>query len=249
MREGDGSQRASRIGTEENVSIDLVTRREQRQIRASEKREVFDLLKDVGLALTSMLGRCCEVVIHDTGDLEHSIVWIEGDVTGRKIGGMLSDMGLEALRKGETHPVFNYTTYTETGKTLKSCSIWLRDHSGQVYGAFCINLDVSVVEQIQDFVRDLAPDTSRLDLGEDHAQSLHDLLDTMIAECEYRIGAPAEEMTKDERIAMVRILDERGAFQVRNSVAYVAGRAGVTRKTIYNDLREIAGEKGDTKAP
>ena len=44
---------------------------------------------------------------------------------------------------------------------------------------------------------------------------------------------------------MVRILDERGAFQVRNSVSYVAGRAGVTRKTIYNDLREVSESKGD----
>jgi predicted transcriptional regulator YheO len=230
------------------MSSDFVATKMRRAMLASEKREVFDLLKDVGLALTSMLGRCCEVVIHDTTDLEHSIVWIEGDVTGRRVGGMLSDLGLEALRKGETHPVFNYTTYTQTGKTLKSCSIWLRDSMGQVYGAFCINLDVSAVEQFQDFIRDLAPDTSRFDMGEDHARSLHDLLDTMIAESEYRIGTSTEDMSKDERVEMVRMLDERGAFQVRNSVAYVAGRAGVTRKTIYNDLREVAGDKSDAEA-
>jgi predicted transcriptional regulator YheO len=230
------------------MSSDFVATKMRPTMLASEKREVFDLLKDIGLALTSMLGRSCEVVIHDTTDLEHSIVWIEGDVTDRRVGGMLSDLGLEALRKGETHPVFNYTTYTQTGKTLKSCSIWLRDSAGRVYGAFCINLDVSAVEQFQDFLRDLAPDTSRLDMGEDHARSLHDLLDTMIAECEYRIGTSTEDMTKDERVEMVRMLDERGAFQVRNSVAYVAGRTGVTRKTIYNDLREIAGDKSDAEA-
>jgi predicted transcriptional regulator YheO len=52
----------------------------------------------------------------------------------------------------------------------------------------------------------------------------------------------------EDRIEMVRMLDERGAFQVRDSVAYVAGRTGVTRKTIYNDLREIAGDKSDAEA-
>jgi predicted transcriptional regulator YheO len=219
----------------------LVTeRRRERVASVAHKREVFDLLKDVGLALSAILGRCCEVVIHDTSDLEHSIVWIEGDVTGRRVGGMMSDAGLEKLRSGDTHPLFNYTTYTDTGKTLKSASIWLRDPSGEIYGAFCVNLDVTAIELLQDFVRDLAPDSSRVDLGETHSQSLHDMLDTMIAECEYRIGRAAEKMAKNERIEMVRMLDERGAFQVRNSVAYVAGRAGVTRKTIYNDLRDIA---------
>lgn len=233
------------------MSAEMVTTRthgqRRRQKPSSEKRQVFDLLKDVGLALSSMLGRCCEVVIHDTSDLEHSVVWIEGDVTGREVGGVMSDRGLENLRKGEAHPLFNYTTYTDTGKTLKSCSIWLRDSEGEIYGAFCINLDVTAIEQLQDFVRDLAPDSSRADVVETHAQTLHDLLDTMIAECEYRIGASAEEMTKDERVEMVRILDERGAFQVRNSVSYVAGRAGVTRKTIYNDLREVSESRGDAE--
>jgi len=228
------------------MSTDLVTIRTMpRQGLSAEKREVFDLLKDVGLALSAMLGKSCEVVIHDTSDLEHSIVWLEGDVTGRKVGGMMSDVGLESLRKGETHPVFNYTTYTETGKTLKSCSIWLRDPRGEVYGAFCINLDVTAVQQLQAFLRDLSPDTARADLGETHAQSLHDLLDAMIAECEYRLGTTADDMTKDQRIQMVRLLEERGAFQVRNSVAYVASRAGVTRKTIYNDLSEVAKDRAE----
>jgi predicted transcriptional regulator YheO len=39
------------------------------------------------------------------------------------------------------------------------------------------------------------------------------------------------------------MLDHRGAFQVRNSAAMVADRLGVTRKTIYNYLREIEGEQ------
>ena len=234
------------------MSRDVETARVLGQVKRRKpspgKREVFDLLKDVGLALTAMLGKSCEVVLHDTTDLEHSIVWLDGDVTGRDVGGTMTDYGLQRLQKGETHPVFNYTTYTETGKTLKSCSIWLRDSEGDIYGAFCINLDVTAIEYLQDLVRDLAPDTSRADVGETHAQTLQELLDKMIAECEYQIGAVAEDMTKDERIRMVRMLDDRGAFQVRNSVSYVAGRAGVTRKTIYNDLSEISESRADSES-
>jgi predicted transcriptional regulator YheO len=203
------------------------------------KPEVLELLKDIGLAIASLLGKSCEVVIHDTSDLEHSIVWVQGDITGRRVGGMMTDLGLEMLRQGQTHPLFNYTTYTESGKTLKSASIWLRDGNGEICGGYCINLDITPVLALREFSQGLAPEDARVDLSEGHAADLADMIDTMIAECEYRIGIPAEGMNKDQRLEVVGFLDERGAFQVRNSAVIVANRLGVTRKTVYNYLREI----------
>jgi predicted transcriptional regulator YheO len=211
------------------------------------KPEVLELLKDVGLAIASLLGKSCEVVIHDTSDLEHSIVWVQGDVTGRHVGGMMTDLGLEMLRQRQAHPLFNYTTYSESGKTLKSASIWLKDGHGEICGGFCINLDITPVLALREFSRDLAPEDARTDLSEAHAADLGDMIDTMIAECEYRTGTPASGMNKDQRLEVVRFLDKRGAFQVRNSVVIVADRLGVTRKTVYNYLREI--ERNRIEAP
>ena len=203
------------------------------------KPEILNVLKDIGLAIASLLGKSCEVVIHDTSDLEHSVVWVQGNVTGRRVGGMMTDLGLEMLRQGQTHPLFNYTTYTESGKTLRSASIWLRDGNGEICGGFCINLDITPVLALREFSRDLAPDGARMDLSEAYVTDLGDMIDTMIAECEYRVGTPADGMNKHQRLEVVRFLDERGAFQVRNSAVIVANRLGVTRKTIYNYLREI----------
>ena len=227
------------------MSIDTLRRLRRAEAATLNKYEVFDLMKDAGLAITSLLGRHCEVVIHDLADLEHSIIWIEGNVTGRKVGGMMGDLGLEMLRKGDTHPLFNYVTYSESGKTLKSCSMWLRDSEGQIYGAFCINLDVTGIDMLRDFLQDIAAGSFEMGLSEAHPQDLNDMLDTMIAEAEYRIGTPAGDMAKDERIHLVRFLDDRGAFQVRNAVAIVASRLGVTRKTIYNYLSEAARGRGE----
>jgi len=221
------------------LSSDTLSRVRRSERATLKKREVFDLLKHVGLAVTALFGRSCEVVIHDTSDLEHSIVWVEGNVTGRWIGGVMSDLGLEMFRKGNTHPHSNYRPFTESGKTLKGASIWLRDSAGEIYGAFCINLDVTAIEMFEGFVRDLAAGAPQPQLTEAFPQDLHDMLDTMIAESEYRMGKAANDMNKDERIEAVRFLEERGAFQVRHSAAIVAGRLGVTRKTIYNYLSEL----------
>jgi len=203
------------------------------------------LLKDVGMAITSLLGRWCEVVIHDTSDLEHSIVWLQGNVTGRRPGGMMTDLGLEMLRRGQTQPLLNYTAYTERGKTLRSASIWLRDAYGEICGGFCINLDVTPMLALREFSRDLAPGDARTDLSEAHVTDLGDLIDTLIAECEYRMGTPADEMNKDQRLEVVHFLDGSGAFQLRNSAVIVANRLGVTRKTIYNYLREIERDEAE----
>jgi predicted transcriptional regulator YheO len=218
-----------------------VTRSEGRGSELA-RRDIFDLAKDFGMAVASLLGKWCEVVIHDTSDLEHSIIWVQGDITGRRVGGMLSDVGLEMLHRGEAGPLFIYTTQTEDGKTLKSASMWLRDSDGKICGALCLNLDVTPILLLHEFAGELAPEES-LAMSEHHVTDLSDLIDILVAQCEHQMSTPATEMSKDHRIEVVRILDERGAFQVRNSVVEVANRLGVTRKTIYNYLREIEEER------
>jgi predicted transcriptional regulator YheO len=190
-----------------------------------------------------MLGESCEAVIHDLSDLEHSIIWIQGDVTGRNVGGSVTDLGLEALRKHATEPLLNYTTYTESGKTLTSSTIWLRDMSGEPYGAFCINLDVTPVLVALDFLRRLAPHTQQSQAGERFFRSPHEMLDAIMAEFETKVRIVAKDMNREQRIEIVRFLEERGAFQLRNAAPIVASRLGVTRETVYTYLSEVAGAR------
>jgi predicted transcriptional regulator YheO len=161
---------------------------------------------------------------------------------------MMPEVALKRLREGDIHPIFNYTVHTESGKTLRSCRIWLRDSDNRIYGAFCINLDVTPVMKLQDSIQDFARGMLDPEVGESYPQvfqDLGDMLETMIVESEYRIGRPVQQMGKDERLELVRFLEERGAFQVRRSAAIVADRLGVTRKTVYNYLSEIARDRAE----
>jgi predicted transcriptional regulator YheO len=220
-----------------------VNRLEDSRVRDLGQHEIFGVLKDIGLAIRALLGEGCEVVIHDTRDLERSIVWIDGEVTGRSVGDMMTDVELEWLRQGKAGLRFGYVTSGESGRTLRNECIKLRDSSGGICGTFCITMDVTPLVLLQEFAGHLAPDYSRPELGEGFVADLGDMIDIIMAECEYRIGAAAKEMDRDQRIEVIRMLDHRGAFQVRNSAAMVADRLGVTRKTIYNYLREIGGEQ------
>ncbi len=64
-------------------------------------------------------------------------------------------------------------------------------------------------------------------------------LDRMIGQVEAELGAPLPELSRAQKQAAVRMLDERGAFSLRKSIEDVADAMGVSRITIYNYLNAI----------
>ena len=103
-------------------------------------------LRPLMAGIVGAFGKHCEVVLHDLTRPERSIVWIEGNVTGRRVGGTLTDLGLAKLRLSDTQEdLLGYVTQTRDGKVLRSSSVFLRDANGSVIGALCINLDITAL--------------------------------------------------------------------------------------------------------
>ncbi len=209
---------------------------------ALSKEAVFRLLTEIGEALTAMLGEWCEVVVHDVSDLEHSIISMSGNVTGRQVGGHMPDLGLALLRSGQTKPVINYSNYTDDGKKLKSSSIFVHAENGEPVGTLCINLDITPALLFERYLHTLASEGRDPEVTEFFFEDMGQMVDTMIAESAYQVGKPVSLMTKSERVKVVELLDGRGAFQLKKSVPLVASRLGVTQKTIYNYLAELSVE-------
>ena len=68
---------------------------------------------------------------------------------------------------------------------------------------------------------------------------LHDALGQMVAAVEEQLGAPLSELSREQKQAAVRLLDQRGAFLLRKAVESVGEMMGVSRITIYNYLNAI----------
>lgn len=226
------------VATQVEEKIKMPVARSEEDVEA-----LFRMLKVIGEAVSATLGDWCEVVVHDLRDLDHSIVYISGNVTGREVGGHMTDLGLTTLRSGRTDPLMNYTSYTDDGKTLKSSSIFVYDEHGNPVAGFCINLNVTPLLLFQRFLRTLPAGGEEPDVSESFAPDLGQMVETMIAECAYEVGKPISLMSKTDRVNLVGLLDERGVFQLRKSVPLVAKRLGVTHKTIYNYLTELAGDQ------
>ena len=56
-----------------------------------------------------------------------------------------------------------------------------------------------------------------------------------------RVGKPAREMNKADRLRVIEYLKNMDAFSYRRAVPYVAAHLGVSRYTIYKYLDEVNG--------
>jgi hypothetical protein len=70
---------------------------------------------------------------------------------------------------------------------------------------------------------------------------VHGTLDRMIVSVEAQLGSPLAQLSREDKQRAVRLLDERGAFQLRKSVEEVADALSVSRFTVYNYLNAGAG--------
>lgn len=89
-----------------------------------------------------------------------------------------------------------------------------------------------------------APAADAGDLGAG-ATDLTDGLSRLIADVERELGGQLSTLPRAEKQHAVRLLEERGAFEMRRSAETVAEALGLTRFTVYNYLnriRESAGE-------
>jgi predicted transcriptional regulator YheO len=203
--------------------------------------------------LAEMFGPDCEVVLHDIARLPHSIVAIEnGSVTGRTVGDVPTDLMLRSLRHvHDGQDVRQYVT-SRDGKILKSLAVTLRDENGDAYGILGLNVDISELVQAQ---RTLANLTAVGRLGgeaapakeEIFAGDIRDVVAGMITKILNEMGRTPSAMSREEKMEVVKRLEERGAFLVKRSAEQVAEALDLSRYTIFSYLKEI--RHGDEGGP
>ncbi len=206
--------------------------------------------------LAEMFGPDCEVVLHDLSRLPHSIIAIEnGHVTGRTVGDVPTDLMLRTLRSADddTHDVRLYVSSSD-GKIFKSLAVTLRADDGRAFAILGLNYDLSDVVQTQ---RTLANFAAVGRLGSDavperdeiFAGDIRDVVAGMITKILNEMGKTPGVMNREEKMEVVKRLEERGAFLVKRSAEQVAEALDLSRYTIFSYLKEIRRPNGDASRP
>lgn len=220
--------------------------------REAERDAVLRALVPVVDGIAATFGPVCEAVLHDYRRPEESVVAVAGSVTGRTVGGAMSEIGLRVLARGdEARDELNYVTRTGTGKLVKSSTMVLRDSTGAVFGALCVNVDVTEVDRVQQLLSALAgtaagPSQAPVTTFGDDIDSV---VDALLDEHLRRQDQTWPALDRTRRLALFRGLDERGVFAVRRSVEQVAGRLGISRASAYNYLAQARTTAEDQGRP
>ncbi|MFP4179616.1 MAG: transcriptional regulator [Spirochaetaceae bacterium] len=206
-----------------------------------EDRQILESAAAVAEGLSRQFGAFCEVLVHSLEDPESSIIAIyNGHITGRKVGGPMTDFALSLLDKRETKEnVFGpYYSSTSDGRRLKSTTTVLRNTGGEVIGFFCINMDISA--PADEFLRELLPDTGDVQTVTEHYPlTAKDLVDNAFKNALDGVHGRTGISPTQKNKMVVEDLYRRGIFHVKNGVDLVAELLGVSRYTIYNYIREV----------
>jgi len=205
----------------------------------AERDAILAALRPVVDGIAATFGPVCEVVLHDYRRPEQSVVALAGAVTGRSVGGAMSQIGLRMVARGdEAADELNYVTRTDTGKLVKSSTMLLRDSSGAVFGALCVNVDVGAASEVHALLGALAgigggapAEAPVTTFGDD----IDSVVDVMLDAHRHQSWALLD---RAGRLDLFRSLDERGVFAVRRAIEQVAGRLGISRASAYSYLSQ-----------
>lgn len=205
---------------------------------ATELPAAFELLGRIGRAVVATIGPECEVVVHDLRQPEHSVIAISGNLTGRRVGAPVPD---RQLLPGEvdkfTEDDLRRTAITPTGRELLASTSWIRDRSGHIVGALCINVDRSGLERARDLIdAHLGPPDRTPPPLFSFASDIEELTQTAVAAVIGR--GPRRRLHPAQRVELLRRLDNDGVFALRGGASHVAADLGVSRSTVYGDLRK-----------
>lgn len=204
--------------------------------------------------LSAALGDNCEIALHDLTSKDQEIVAISNNpISGREVGAKLSNLSLHYLEEKQylNHDyVMNYKTVGNDGKLMRAATYFIKEEGREMpVGMLCINVNISDLEYLTSTIKKILGIKEEKDIEfkmdnpvEILSSPLYEMIDMYIKECLEKMGFPsyflAERLNVDEKIKVVKYLQEKGTFKVKGAIVLVAEKLAVSEPTVYRYLKK-----------
>ena len=205
-------------------------------------------------SLSAALGDNCEIALHDLTSKDQEIVAISNNpISGREVGAKLSNLSLHYLEEKQylNHDyVMNYKTVGNDGKLMRAATYFIKEEGREMpVGMLCINVNISDLEYLTSTIKKILGIKEEKDIEfkmdnpvEILSSPLDEMIDMYIKECLEKMGFPsyflAERLNVDEKIKVVKYLQEKGTFKVKGAIVLVAEKLAVSEPTVYRYLKK-----------
>ena len=199
----------------------------------------------MGETLSEMFGKDLEVSINDWSKPKSSIIAIfNGDVTGRKIGDPMSNIGLKRM-KGEIEPdTLNVENRTPRGERLKSSTISIRNERGKIIGTFSLNWKVEKFEDVIGLIQGYMVSEKKDYMAETESFFYLKPEEEVKVIIQSKLKNTNEQgLKKEDRIMLIETLYEKEFFKKKRSIDIVAKELGLSRPTVYKYIAQCENSK------
>ncbi len=185
-------------------------------------------------AVVALLHPYAEVAIHDIRRGRIAAIW--NPISERRVGdrSLIDELPEYSDGARVSGP---YPKVLADGRALTSVSVVLHNAKGAKRGLLCIDFDRSpfdgTIELLTRFAAAVQGRPPEL-FDRDWREQILLLVDE---ECRSR-RLRRDRLTRDQRLTLVRLMDERGLFATRHAAAHAGRALGVSRTTVYALLKE-----------
>lgn len=198
---------------------------------------LFAQLEQITQGLAATFAPFCEVVLHDLTDPKNAIRAIHNNLSARKVGDPVTELGLARLTDPDYPQVIaNYANTFADGRQVKSTSIGVKDASGAYVAALCLNVDLTLFQALQGAIGQFASVGQQRvseSLNPAGAEAIRARIDLYAA----RHATTPRALPTEERRTLLRELKEAGFLEVRRAAEIIAAHLGVSRATVYQDVK------------
>lgn len=229
------------------------------------KNELLNQYKILVNFLGKTLGPSFEVVLHEIKGEEIKMIAIaNGEISNRALENSISNETFNILRNKSYQnekSMVNHTVLLKNGKKVRSSSMLIKENQ-KLIGMLCINFDDSKFHEINCqilriihpdmFVKNYLSDVSYNILVDENkaqaeegntADNIQSFMEKIFYEVNQKFNFPLERLTKKEREAITQALFEKGIFNLKEAINFVAKKLSCSPTTIYRYVAKIEKNK------
>ncbi|MBO1003337.1 transcriptional regulator [Pseudogracilibacillus auburnensis] len=196
--------------------------------------------------LSDYLGEDCEVILSDS--TKEKVVFVKNAHHNHiKIGSPLSSVEKKFLDNKlykEKDSIINYRAFSSEHKKLRSATHFIKNDQLELIGMLTINYSVSPLIELRDVLNNLisgstSNEDSREEFYESFNVSFEDLMNTTIMDAIKKYDIPPERLSHEEKIELIRTLDEKGTFLIKGSIPELAKLLDTSETSIYRYINKL----------
>ncbi|MDD5938656.1 MAG: helix-turn-helix domain-containing protein [Clostridiales bacterium] len=145
--------------------------------------------------------------------------------------------------------VVNYRALSKRKNKLKSATLFLRGDDRLPIAMLTVNANVDRLVELRDMLNEMVSGHHPYDDREGTSfynsfdVSVEGIVSTTIQKELDKYKIPPDRLSQQEKLEIVRNLDQQGIFLVKGAIAELAGVLRTTETTIYRYLNKLSSEK------